>query len=67
MLNQNDETSIIYELDNELFQQYKEEGIINSGMIPKLDNGFNAKKKGVKEVLITNAQNIATGRGTRLI
>jgi acetylglutamate kinase len=36
-------------------------------MIPKLENGFNAKKKGVKEVLITNAENIATGRGTRLV
>ncbi len=67
MLNQNDETSMIYELDFTLFQQYKDEGIINSGMIPKLENGFNAKKKGVREVLITNAQNIATGRGTRLI
>ena len=65
--NQDDETSIIYELDSTLFQEYKDEGIINAGMIPKLENGFNAKKKGVKEVLITNAQNIATGRGTRLI
>jgi acetylglutamate kinase len=67
MLNQNEESSLIYELDSSLFQQYKNEGIINSGMIPKLDNGFQAKRKGVKEVLITNAENIATGRGTRLI
>jgi acetylglutamate kinase len=67
MLDQNNETSMIYELDYTLFQEYKAEGIINSGMIPKLENGFNAKKKGVKEVLITNAENIATGRGTRLI
>ena len=67
LLNQNDENSMIFELDSTLFQQYKNEGIINSGMIPKLENGFNAKKKGVKEVLITNAENIATGRGTRLI
>ncbi len=67
MLNQNDDTSIIYELDTLLFEQYKSEGIIVAGMIPKLDNGFQAKRKGVKEVLITNAQNIANGRGTRLI
>lgn len=67
MLDQNNETSMIYELDYALFQEYKAEGIINSGMIPKLENGFNAKKKGVKEVLITNAENIATGRGTRLV
>ena len=67
LMDQNDETSIIYELDSMLFQQYKDEGIINEGMIPKLENGFHAKRKGVKEVLITNAENIATGRGTRLI
>jgi acetylglutamate kinase len=67
LLDQNDETSIIYELDSNLFEQYKEEGIISAGMIPKLENGFRAKRKGVKEVLITNEQNIATGRGTRII
>lgn len=67
LLDQNDETSIIYDLDSMLFQQYKDEGIISAGMIPKLENGFRAKRKGVKEVLITNAQNIVTGRGTRLI
>jgi acetylglutamate kinase len=67
LMDQNDEKSIIYELDPMLFQQYKEEGIISAGMIPKLENGFRAKRKGVKEVLITNAENIATGRGTRLI
>lgn len=67
LLDQNDETSIIYELDSTLFQQYKDEGIISAGMIPKLENGFMAKRKGVKEILITNALNIATGRGTRII
>ena len=67
MLDQNNETSMIYELDYTQFQEYKADGIINLGMIPKLENGFNAKKKGAKEVLITNAENIATGRGTRLV
>jgi len=67
LMNQNDETSIIFELDQMLFEQYKNDGIINTGMIPKLENAFRSKRKGVKEVLITNAQNIATGRGTRII
>jgi len=67
LLDQNDESSLIYELDSTLLQKYKNEGIISAGMIPKLDNGFSAKRKGVKEVLITKAQNIATGRGTRLV
>lgn len=67
LLDQDDEKSIIYDLDSTLFQQYKDEGIISAGMIPKLENGFRAKRKGVKEVLITNAENFVNGRGTRLI
>ncbi|AHW60755.1 N-acetylglutamate kinase [Draconibacterium orientale] len=62
----NDESSVIYDLDYKLFDQYKTEGVISEGMIPKLDNGFRAKAKGVQEILITNPENIATGRGTRL-
>lgn len=60
-------SSVIHDLDLELYTKYKEEGVIYEGMIPKLDNGFRAKQKGVQEVLITNAENIATGRGTRLV
>lgn len=67
LMDQNDEKSMIFELDSMLFQQYIQEGIISEGMIPKLENGFRAKRKGVKEILITNAENIANGRGTRLI
>lgn len=63
----NDENSIIYDLEPLLFQKYQQEGIISEGMIPKLETGFRAKKNGVKEVLITNPENISTGRGTRLI
>ncbi|KJF41980.1 acetylglutamate kinase [Draconibacterium sediminis] len=62
----NDESSVIYDLNYKLFDQYKTEGVISEGMIPKLDNGFRAKAKGVQEILITNPENIATGRGTRL-
>ncbi len=67
LTNPDDESSVIYDLNISLFNKYKNEGVISDGMIPKLENGFNAKRKGVKEVLITNAENIATGRGTRLV
>lgn len=67
LMDQNDEKSMIFELDSMLLQQYIQEGIISEGMIPKLENGFRAKRKGVKEILITNTENIANGRGTRLI
>lgn len=67
LMDANDESSIIYDLSLSLFNEYKSEGIIKDGMIPKLENGFRAKMKGVQEILITNPENIATGRGTRLV
>ncbi|MGE0020907.1 MAG: acetylglutamate kinase [Draconibacterium sp.] len=65
--NPNDESSVIFEMNYAEFEEYKTQGIVNSGMIPKLENAFKAKKRGVKEVLITNAENIANGRGTRIL
>ncbi len=67
LVDPDDESSVIYDLDLPLFNKYKNEGVISDGMIPKLENGFRAKMRGVKEILITNPENIATGRGTRLI
>jgi acetylglutamate kinase len=66
LIDPDDESTVIYDLDLKLFNKYKAEGIISDGMVPKLENGFRAKMKGVKEILITNPENIATGRGTRL-
>jgi len=64
LLNEADEESLIPNLDRELFQQYKSEGIIQGGMIPKLDNAFRAIASGVKEVIITRAADVKTGKGT---
>ena len=61
-----DEDSIISELNEKMFTEYTKEGIINTGMIPKLENGFRAKRNGAKEVLITNPEKMLNGRGTRL-
>jgi acetylglutamate kinase len=67
MQDPDDDNSLIYELDVPHFLQYQKEGVINTGMIPKLENGFRAKRNGVKEVLITNPDNLSSGRGTRLV
>lgn len=67
LINPEDESSVIQELNLSHFNKYQKEGVISAGMIPKLENGFRAKRLGVKEVLITNLENIATGRGTRLV
>lgn len=62
-----DDSSIIYDLDWQLFSRHRDENVIKDGMIPKLENGFRAKAKGVQEIFITNTENIATGKGTRLV
>lgn len=67
LLNPDDDNSVIPDLDMARFKQYQTDGVVNSGMVPKLENGFRAKQKGVKEVLITNIGNISTGKGTRLV
>lgn len=62
----NDESSVIYELNPQLYAEYKADGTIAAGMIPKLDNSFKALHNGVAEVLITNAANLTrqSARGT---
>ncbi|MDR2805523.1 MAG: acetylglutamate kinase [Dysgonamonadaceae bacterium] len=64
LLNENDETSVIPSLTKEEFLQYKEDSVIRDGMIPKLENAFNAIASGVKEIILTNAADIHTGGGT---
>jgi acetylglutamate kinase len=64
LTDENDDNSVIPVLDKELFLQYKEEGIIRGGMIPKLENAFEALAAGVKEVIITQASEINSGKGT---
>lgn len=64
LMDENDDQSVIRQVDRELFDQYVEQGIISGGMIPKLENAFQAIHCGVKEVVITRADEINLGRGT---
>lgn len=48
------------------YTDLKREGVINKGMIPKLDNAFRAISAGVKEVVIKHADNLLTSVGTTL-
>lgn len=43
---------VIDELDNSNYRELKKKGIINEGMIPKMDNAFDALEAGVKTVRI---------------
>lgn len=66
LLNENDDESVIPEIDRVSFQKYVAEGIIQGGMIPKLENAFQAIDAGVKEVIITQASEIHKHTGTRV-
>lgn len=53
-----DESSVIKSINIEEFQRLKLDKVIFEGMIPKLDNAFEAISKGVKNVYIGNALNL---------
>jgi len=63
---ENDDESVIPHITHAEFQQYVADGIIQGGMIPKLENSFEAINAGVSEVVITLASAINTPGGTRI-
>jgi acetylglutamate kinase len=56
-----DHASVIETLDPNRYEQFKGEGVIYAGMIPKLDNAFTALRSGVQKVIICEADDIAEG------
>jgi acetylglutamate kinase len=66
LLSETDDESVISKLTPELYEKYVNEGIISGGMIPKLDNSFEALNAGVKQVVITRADLIHTEGGTKI-
>lgn len=64
LLNADDDDSVIPHLDRTTFDRYVQEGIIQGGMIPKLENSFQALDTGVKRVVITQATAIDGQSGT---
>jgi acetylglutamate kinase len=67
LINPDDDGSVIPFLNRELFNMYRDEGIISEGMVPKLENGFNSLANGVLEVVITNIEGLSIpGSGTTL-
>ena len=54
LMNVNDENSLIEHINAQRYEQLKLEGVVAAGMIPKLDNAFNALNKGVQLVSIAH-------------
>ena len=64
LLDEHDDNSVIPSINRSLFEEYKNSGTIQAGMIPKLENAFQALDAGVKSVIITKASEINTPQGT---
>ena len=65
---ENDDNSVIAEMTRQQFETYRAEGVVQGGMIPKLENAFDAIRHGVREVIITRADAIGLpGEGTRIL
>lgn len=63
---ENDDDSVIPLLTQADFAEYVHQGVIQGGMIPKLENSFEALQAGVSEVIITLASAIGGAGGTRV-
>jgi acetylglutamate kinase len=67
LMDENDDDSVISQLNPGMFEKYVSDGIIQGGMIPKLENAFEALRAGVKEVVITRADKIYNLSGTSIM
>lgn len=66
LMNENDDESVIPDINKTMFEQLVKDGVVQGGMIPKLENAFQAIEKGVKEVIITSASKFGENTGTRI-
>jgi len=62
--NPDDDDSVIPVITRTLFNQYKADGTISGGMLPKIENALNAVDAGVSKVIITLATAIDGKHGT---
>lgn len=56
-----DDNSVIPHITSDFYAKLLEDKIVSGGMIPKMQNAFSALEKGVKQVRITNTDNLRGG------
>ena len=67
MRNPDDADSLIATIDKASYKQLLADGTVSGGMIPKIDNAFNAIDNGVSQVVITRADAIDGKSGTHIV
>lgn len=65
--NPDDDESVIPTITRADFDRYVADGTISGGMIPKIENAFNAIDAGVGRVVITKADSIGLNLGTVIV
>ncbi len=64
LADENDDSSVIPHIGEDDFKRLVEDGTIQGGMIPKIENSLSAVRAGVKRVIITKADAIDGKHGT---
>ena len=67
LANPDDDSSLIPVITHDSFQQYKADGTISGGMLPKIENALQAVDQGVSRVIITQATAIDGTHGTVIV
>lgn len=63
----NDPASLISEMNGKQYQDYKKNGIIAAGMLPKLENAYQALAQGVSSIRLCHSTDLhVSEEGTRL-
>ena len=62
----NDPESLISVITPDVYQDLRSQGIVSKGMIPKIDNAFNAIHQGVSSVVIKHSDNLKNNIGTTI-
>ncbi len=61
-----DDGSVIAEITSDSYAVLRAEGVINKGMLPKIDGAFRAIEGGVESVVIKRADGLLQSGGTTI-
>lgn len=67
MLDLNDPASVIPEINSHRYAELKAQGVVAAGMLPKLENAFQALQKGVSSVKICHAAELSDPKSGTLL
>ncbi len=66
LMDKDDDESVIPHITPSYFKQLVQDGVVDAGMIPKLENSFKALKEGAASVVIRSSEDLTTESGTTL-